>query len=81
MKTVKHTYEKIGNERLIYRDGEPILMAITCPDDVDHHKNVIVMQRVKQVTPMDVKEVINIINNEVSDILRQILKDKTKEKE
>ena len=58
MKTAVHTYEKHGNERLIFRNGQPIMMAMTCtwnPEDKDH-QNVIVMKRIRVMQDGDIMQ-------------------------
>ena len=53
MKT-QHTYETHGKNKLIYRNGKPLLVMLPCPnpDDKDF-KNVIVLQKVKTISVQD----------------------------
>ena len=55
MQKVKHTYEKRGTDTLVYRDGKPILMAMTNPNPEDkQHQNIIVLQKVKTINPDEI---------------------------
>lgn len=55
-----HTFEKRpNNETVCYRNGEPIMMAITCMDkDNQDFKNVIALKRIK---PAGIDEIISAI--------------------
>ncbi len=50
-----HSYEKHGNQRLVYRNGEPIMMAITNPNPEDkENQNIIVLQRIRELKGNDI---------------------------
>lgn len=51
----KFTTEKSKNKTVYYRNGEPMMVSLSCPNPDDKDlQNVIILQRVNKISPMDI---------------------------
>lgn len=52
---VQHSFEKRGeNDRIVFRNGTPILVAMKCPDKEDKDfENVVILNRIKTIDESD----------------------------